>query len=55
MRNIKEFTLFVNDKEVPCKDFIEDMVGNGILGMIESLDLEDNKVNDINIKIKYFE
>ena len=55
MRNIKEFTLLVNDKEVSCKDFVGEMVGNGLLGMITSLDLENPKVNEISIKIKYFE
>ena len=57
MKELKDFKLIVNDKEILCKDFVQEIIANGLLGMVETLDLndkEDKKINDIQINIKFF-
>lgn len=57
MRELKDFKLIVNDKEILCKDFVQEIIANGLLGMVETLDMNDKegkKISDIQINIKFF-
>lgn len=57
MKELKGYKLTVNGKEITCKDFVQEIIANGLLGMVETLDLNDlenKKIDDININIKFF-
>ncbi|MGQ9618292.1 MAG: hypothetical protein ACUVUG_04930 [Candidatus Aminicenantia bacterium] len=42
----------VNGKEINLKPFLQDMVKNVIMGMLQSLKIDDEEIREIYISIK---
>ena len=55
MRKIISFKLHVNDKKIGAKRFVQEFIGNSLVGMVESLRLKDPFIQKINLEIKFEE
>jgi molybdopterin-guanine dinucleotide biosynthesis protein B len=45
--------LKVNDKAVPSKDFIQDLIKNVVAGIVTSLKIEEKEISTVDLKISY--
>ncbi|MFW9903854.1 MAG: hypothetical protein ACFFFH_05940 [Candidatus Thorarchaeota archaeon] len=53
MQKINSFNLHINDEKVPTKKFVQQFIGNSLIGMVESLHLKDPTVHKITLEIKF--
>ena len=55
MRLVKGFSLKVNKEEVICKNFVQEIISNSLLGMVESLRLNEIDISKIVLEIDFEE
>ncbi|MFX0210173.1 MAG: hypothetical protein ACFFDT_29595 [Candidatus Hodarchaeota archaeon] len=55
MQKIKSFNLQVNEKKIPVKKFVQQFIGNSLVGMVETLHLRDPSIQKINLEIEFNE
>ncbi len=53
MRKIKSFSLEVNDQKTAAKKFVQEFIGNSLLGQIECLRLKDPIVRKISLHVEF--
>jgi len=55
LRKIKSFNLQVNEEKIPAKRFVQQFIGNSLVGMVETLHLKDQSVQKIDLTIEFDE
>lgn len=55
MRKIKSFNLEVNDQKTAAKKFVQEFLGNSLLGQIECLRLKEPIVQKISLHVEFTE
>lgn len=53
MQKIISFNLNVNEKKVTTKKFVQQFIGNALIGMVESLRLKDPTIQKIHLEIEF--
>ncbi|MFX1515264.1 MAG: hypothetical protein ACFFC6_03080 [Promethearchaeota archaeon] len=53
MQKIISFNLNVNEKKVATKKFVQQFIGNALIGMVESLRLKDPTIQKIHLEIEF--
>lgn len=49
----RKFKLKVNDEDVPCKDFVQEIISNGLYGMISTLRTDQDEIKRIKIEVRF--
>ena len=55
MRKIKSFNLQVNEEKIPAKRFVQQFIGNSLVGMVETLQLKDPSIQKMVLAIEFDE
>ncbi|NHJ01095.1 MAG: hypothetical protein EAX86_03085 [Candidatus Heimdallarchaeota archaeon] len=55
MTEIKSFKLEVNGKKISAKRFVQEFIGNSLLGQIQTLRLKDPTIERIYVEIEFGE
>lgn len=50
---IKSFRLLVNEEKIVAKRFVQQFIGNSLVGMVESLRLKDPSIRKIDLVIEF--
>ncbi|MFX0013096.1 MAG: hypothetical protein ACFFB2_04645 [Promethearchaeota archaeon] len=53
MLKIKSFRLLVNEEKIVAKRFVQQFIGNSLVGMVESLRLKDPSIRKIDLVIEF--
>jgi len=53
MKEIVDFKLEVNGQLIHAKNFVKEIIGNSLLGQVETLRLKDSNIKNIRIEINY--
>ncbi|WP_455139397.1 hypothetical protein [Candidatus Hodarchaeum mangrovi] len=53
MKKIVDFKLEVNGQIVSTKRFVKEVIGNSLLGQVETLRLKDPNIKTIRLEINY--